>query len=84
MSDRDTLRERVARAMYDRWRTTRPNAPIFDNLYQEARESELLDASVAVSLVMEEAAKVADEHEDDMGHGKGAQIAAAIRALKPS
>ncbi len=31
---------------------------------------------------LKEAAMVADEHEDDMGHGKGAKIAAAIRALK--
>jgi hypothetical protein len=31
---------------------------------------------------LEEAAKVADDHEDDMGHGQGAKIAAAIRSLK--
>lgn len=32
---------------------------------------------------LEAAAAVAEEHEDDMGHGKGAKIAAAIRALIP-
>jgi hypothetical protein len=45
---------------------------------------QLADAAIALARddALEEAAKVADEHEDDMGHGKGAKIAAAIRALK--
>ena len=72
----DALRERVARAMYGRWRTTRPNAPIFDNLYQEARESELLDASVAIAICFEEAARVADHY----SNYDGGRAAAALRA----
>ena len=39
----------------------------------------LVDATIA--LCMEEAARCADDHEDDMGYGKGAKIAAAIRAM---
>jgi len=42
------------------------------------------DAAIALvrDATLEEAAKVADEHEDDMGYGKGSKIAAAIRAMK--
>jgi hypothetical protein len=78
--------------MYDRWRTTRPNAPIFDNLYADARESELADADAALSVVLEEAAKVAEAF-PARTHGNlatapyaaaeqaGDEIAAAIRAM---
>lgn len=68
---REELREKVANAIEQALLTARidplPYGP---------------EADAAIAIVLEEAAKVADEHEDDMGHGKGAKIAAAIRALK--
>lgn len=36
-------------------------------------------AEAARLEALEEAAKIAEDHEDDMGHGKGSKIAAAIR-----
>jgi hypothetical protein len=67
MTTPDDLVERVARAMYERWRATRPNAPIFDNLYLFARESELADARAAIRIALEEAAKVAETAPYDKG-----------------
>ena len=63
---------------------------IFQNVEVDVRAQQMTDdeldamSSAAIAIALEEAAKVAEAHEDDMGHGKGAIIAAAIRALKSS
>ena len=83
---REALRERVARAMYERWQSTRASAPPFDSLFASSLESELANADVAIALVLEEAAKVAEKEAEkaiDDGEYRGASWAAnAIRALK--
>jgi len=65
--------EAVARAAYERWRTTRPNAPLFENLCADAMESERASAIAAINTMrpliraeaLEEAAKVASEREEE-------------------
>jgi len=90
--------EAVARAAYERWRTTRPNAPLFDSLCADAMESELVSARAAINAMrpfiraeaLEEAVKVADQMQDlhpmddfDTGWTAGLhECSAAIRALK--
>lgn len=89
--------EAVARAAYERWRITRPNAPLFESLCADAMESELASAIDAISAMrpfiraeaLEEAADVAECAPYRRGgivcgcsEGLGNWTAAAIRALK--
>jgi hypothetical protein len=76
---RAALREKVARAVYNRWRGKRPNAPAFDCLYEDALESELSDADAAIAVCLEEAARMIETR---WQHGTGDHQAAAIRGLK--
>jgi hypothetical protein len=52
-----------------------------DFLADKIRQRHRACAKAVIAIALEEAAKVAEAREDDMGHGKGSQIAAAIRAM---
>jgi hypothetical protein len=83
------LRERVARAMIAK--DSGPEGSLlFKFHWQEFAEGYLTSADAAIAIVLEEAAKVADEikvkypmDDGDYGHnGALEEAAAAIRALK--
>ncbi len=81
IDEQKALREAVARASYERWRTTRPKAPAFDVLHSDAMESELAGADAALAVALEKAAKVAADKTEYWYPQVGNEIAAAIRAL---
>lgn len=68
------LRERVARAMYDAYVKHHPNGVFagmsWEDLDSKVQDSFYVEADAAIALVLEEAAKVCDEHaaryEEDM------------------
>lgn len=75
----EELIEKVARASYDEWRRVRRAAPPFEELRGYALESEFQCARAAISIALEEAAKVADAV-----NTRDVCVAAALRALIPS
>lgn len=83
--EQEALREKVARASYERWRSTRPNAPAFDSLYSDALESELADADAAIAVVLKEASRVAESFNVPMTdeRGLGSVISHEILSLIP-
>lgn len=94
----DTLREKVAKAKYEQKRARLLEAfgdtagwPKWDTLKPTLKEIEMEDCDFYIALVLEEAAKVAENmpHWTDNGHPLGMMptgrndIAAAIRAMLP-
>ena len=59
--EQKALREAVARATYNRWRAAHTAWPVFYELTGDAMANELADADAAIAVVLERAARVADE-----------------------